>query len=570
MKITAKTLIIVFSVGALVLIGGLFKFNIQPLFGKTDVNLAAAPSTQMRMMNESQYRNTIESVFSSELTIVGRFEPEVRQQGLASVGSTQTSIGTTGYERYYAMAGRIAKQVVAPQNWSKYMDCGTAEAAEFDEVCARNIIKTYGEKLFRRQWSKQDVDLWLEAAQSAMQYEGQFNLAIASVIEGMMSSPEFLFVIDTVQANDQNEMELTGYAKAARLSYFLWNSSPDDELIAAAARGDLETKKGLQTQVNRLLSSPLFHEGAKAFFEDFLHLADFKTLEKDKVIYPAFTHEVAIDAREQILRFMTYHLIENQKPYPSIFTENQTFVTRALGMIYNIPVKTSSGWEKITYEADDPRSGLMSHIGFVALHAHPGRSSATLRGIAVREVLLCQTVEPAPAAVNFTVVQDTTNSIFKTARARLTQHRSDPACKSCHAYIDPIGLAFETFDGVGKFRTTENGEPIDTHGNLDGIDFENETGLEHALANHVGSKACLVQRLHAYATGRPAQKWDRSWIENLNNEFTRSNYAVTELFQSIALSKEFYIINLPENTALQEQSQNQRTQHKKQARKDEL
>lgn len=547
------------SVGVLALCAIAFKPQWQELIGSQSVDLTSAPSTQMRLMNESQYRNTIESVFETDLKIVGQFEPDMRQEGLAAVGSSQTSIGATGYERYYAMAGRIAKQVTSTENWSQNMACSSSEQTKYDENCARSIIKTYGEKLYRRQWTDQEIDLWVKVGQTAMGHEGQFNHAMASVLEGMLSSPEFLFVIDSVQENDGEISQLTGYAKAARLSYLLWNSSPDQALLDAAAQGELETKAGLKIQVDRLLASPNFHNGARAFFEDFLHLSNFKTLEKDRIIYPSFTNQVANDAKEQILRYMDYHLIEKQKPYPSIFTETETFVTRPLGAIYGLPVTVKTGWEKVKFSDKDPRAGLMSHIGFMALHAHPGRSSATLRGIAVREVLLCQTVEPAPAAVNFTVVQDTENPIYKTARARLTQHRTDEACKSCHAYIDPIGLAFETFDGVGKYRTTENGEAIDTSGNLDGVEFADETGLEHAVANHAGAQACLVQRLHSYATGRPATRWDRPWISRLNNGFNRSDHSVTKLIRSIALSKEFYAINLPAVSSAKQHAKNKIT-----------
>ena len=501
-----------------------------------------APPPQMRRITETQYRNTIADVFSPDISVVGRFEPDVRIEGLAVVGSTSASISSSGYEQYYALAGRIADQVVSEGNWQDFMPCDSSDPAAFDEACTQAIVNRYGEKLFRRQMTGRDVDDWTAVTEAAHEELGNFHDAIGLAIEGMLSSPEFLFLVDSVEADKPGTLALTGHSKAARLSYFLWNSAPDETLLRAAEAGELDTKKGLAAQVDRMIASERIDQGVNAFFEDFMHLDGFETLEKDKLIYTAFNRAIADDAREQVLKFIDYHLLERDAPYTDIFTAKETFVTRPLGMIYQVPVRSVEGWEKMAFEADDPRGGLLSHIGFTALHSHPGRSSATLRGIAVRELLLCQSVAPAPAAVNFTVVQETDNPDFKTARARLTQHRTDDACKSCHEFIDPIGLAMEKFDGVGRLRMTENGEVIDVSGSIDGTDFAGVEGLGDVLSEHPATTSCLVEKMQKYATGRPARREDTAWVNRLNRRFEKTDHRIKPLLREIALSPEFFAV----------------------------
>ena len=504
------------------------------------------PPPQMRRMTESQYRNSVADIFSPEIKVVGRFEPDIRVDGLAAVGASEASISGNGYEQYYAMAGRIAEQVVSDENWAKYMPCDVPAPATYDAACAEQIISEYGEKIFRRDMKDVTLAEWLQISESAMEKLGNFHEATGLVLEGMLSSPEFLFIMDTVTEGEDGSLELTGHAKAARISYFLWNTAPDEELLRAASAGELDTKDGLEAQVDRMLNSEHVRTGMNAFFEDFLHLDAFATLEKDKLIYPAFNQRVSEDGREQVLRFLDYHLLDKAGPYTDIFTAKETFVTRPLGMIYEVPVRAVEGWEKVEFTEDDPRGGLLSHIAFSALHAHPGRSSATLRGIAVRELLLCQSVAPAPAAVNFTVVQDTSNPEFKTARARLTQHRTDDACASCHEFIDPIGLAMENFDGVGRLRYEENGAVIDVSGAFDGYEFDNVDGLEETLADHPATTSCLVEKMQKYATGRKPQASDIQWINRLEKKFSRSDEKIIPLLREIALSDEFFAVSAPQ------------------------
>src|SRR6185437_16091201 len=340
-------------------------------------------------------------------------------------------------------------------------------------------------------------------------------------------------------------LRLDAYSKASRLSFLLWNTAPDDELLTAAERGDLNSKGGLKRQVDRLLASPRLEAGVRAFFTDMLAFDGFETLAKDAMIYPAFNATVAADAQEQTLRTIVDLLVTHQNDYRDLFTTRRIFMSRVLGPIYYVPVASKHGWAPYEFAENDPRAGLLSQISFTALYAHPGQSSPTLRGKAVREIFLCQKVPAPPANVNFSVAQDTSNPDYKTARARLTAHRTNPTCAGCHRIMDPIGLALENFDGIGAFRTQENGAAIDTSGELDGVHFANAKDLGRAIHDNPAAASCLVDTLYKYAEGQAATKGERDWMRWLNDRFVADGYRLPALLRTLALSDGFYAVAEP-------------------------
>ena len=371
-------------------------------------------------------------------------------------------------------------------------------------------------------------------------YEG-----LKYALAGMMISPEFLLRIERIDSNPPGSgpARLDDFSKATRLSYFLTNSTPDRELLRAAQAGELDTAEELARQVDRLILSPRFEDALRAFFQDMLQFDLFDDLAKDPAIYPAFNSAVAADAQEQVLRTVTDVLIAQNGDYRDLFTTRSTYLTRALGIVYRLPVPTRHGWEKSEFPEGSGRAGIQSTVGFLALHSHPGRSSPTLRGKALREIFLCQEVPAPPANVNFSIVQDPSNTHMPTARDRLAAHRTQPSCAGCHKIMDPIGLALENFDGLGTFRTYENEALIDASGSLDGIDFDTVEGLAQALHDHSETGRCLVEKMYRFAVGRDTVWDERAYMDYLIGDFEANGYRVPELMRTIALSQEFFAIS---------------------------
>jgi hypothetical protein len=247
------------------------------------------------------------------------------------------------------------------------------------------------------------------------------------------------------------------------------------------------------------------------------------------------------------LRSIVELLVRQHGDYRDLFTARTTFLTPLLGSIYGVPVPQSGGGAGQLYEfpPGDVRAGLHAQASFVALHSHEGLSSPTLRGKALRELLLCEPVPAPPGNVNFATAQDTHNPDFKTMRERLTAHRTDPSCAGCHKLMDPMGLALESFDSDAGYRSAENGEPLDTSGELDGIEFSDAAGLGRALHDNPATAPCFVRRLYSYATGRAPARRDMAWIRYLEKSFADDGYRAPDLMRRIATSENFYRVAAP-------------------------
>jgi len=334
---------------------------------------------------------------------------------------------------------------------------------------------------------------------------------------------------------------LNAYDKATELSFFLWNTTPDPELTRAAKDGELHTQAGLEKQVNRMVASPRVAAGVRAFFADMLSFTDFDAVSKDPNFFPRYTLSIKDQAQEQTLRTIVDHVVYRHGDYRDVFTTPNTFLTRDLAALYSVPLvdTTAPGqlqnWLPYTYQATDPRRGILAQASFTTLWSPSGRTSPTVRGKALRQNLLCQKVPPPPGNVSFKFVEDTTNPNLKTTRDRLTAHRSDAMCAGCHKLTDPLGLALENFDSAGEFRTQENGVTIDASGEINGNKFDGPLGLAQAVHDDPAATTCVAQRTFAFETGYMPPKDDPRWAQ-IQKKFADSHYDVLELMRQIALS----------------------------------
>jgi len=523
---------------------------------------AAAQDTQsagplvMRRLTQEQYRNIVQDVFGASMVIKGRFEPDPRAQQLVAVGSSSASITASGMEQYVHIAKGIAAQVVDEQHRDQFLPCRPAAATAPDDHCSAKILAKFGRLLFRRPLQEAELADYVKASNVAAARVGDFYSGLQLSLAALLESPQFLFVHEQMQNDPRRSgsYRLDAWSMASRLSFFLWNTAPDTRLLDAADRGELYTNDGLARQVDRLLTSPRVEVSVRAFFTDMLGFDAFDALDKDGMLYPNFNALVAADAREQTLRTIVDHVLKQQRDYRDLFTTRKTFLTPLLGSLYRVPVATPNGypqeWVAFEYPQGSAQAGILTHASFLALHSHPGRSSPTLRGKAVREVLLCQKVPDPPANVNFEnfeAAQKPGPGQLKTVRDRLHAHASEPMCAGCHKVTDPIGLALENFDTIASFRQTENGSAIDTSGELDGAAFADAATLGKTLRENPQAPACLTKRLFAYATGRVATKSEGEWLkQNLQVQFAADGYKLPGLLRRIAVSPNFYRIDAPE------------------------
>jgi len=511
---------------------------------------SAAHLVGMRRITQDQYRQIIADVFGRTIKLGGRFEPDQRDAGLLAVGASQVSVTASGFEQYDDMARAIAAQVVDERHRVSTVPCAPQSDQAADDVCAGKFLSSVGRLLYRRPLTQRELADEVKIASDVSGRLHDFYAGISLALTGMLESAQFLFRQE-LAVGDPSHLTLDGYSKATRLSFLLWNAAPDRPLLDAAEHGELDSAAGLTKQVDRMLASPRLEAGVRAFFADMLGFTAFEGLAKDPVLYPKFSARVAADAQEQTLRTIVDLLLRKDGDYRDLFTTRTTFLTPLLAAVYKIPVTTPDdlpdAWVRYEYPQDAEQAGIVTEASFVALHSQPGRSSPTVRGKALREVLLCQKVPDPPGNVNFALVQDTNNPAFKTARQRLTAHRSEATCAGCHKIMDPIGLALENFDTTGAFRTIENGAAIDASGEIDGVKFSDARGLGAALHDNPGAAACIVNRVFAYGIGRSATKDESGWLHTqLTKDFVAGHYGIKALLRGIATSDQFYRAPKPE------------------------
>ena len=502
-------------------------------------------------LTAEQYRNSIRDIFGDSIEITGNaIAAGVREAGLMAVGGRRLTLSSSEVESYEVLALDVASQVMSPSRRNTLIPCRPENENVFDGDCTREFISTVGFHLFRRSLSEYEIGSYSAMASKATESLGGFYIGLQAALVGMMVSPDFLFRIERSVPSQETPgiRRLDAWSRASRLSFFLWNTTPSPALFQAVQSGELMFEAGLDEQVQQMIASPRIEDGLRAFFSDMLAFDRFDTLDIDTTLYPKFTKNVEDEAREQTLRTIADHLLEQDLDYRDLFDSRKTFLTPALAALYGVPISIRQEmgglvpWVPYEYPEDHIRVGLLGQATFLSLFSHPGASSPTLRGKAVREHLLCQTIPPPPGDVDFSLVRDTDNPEFRTARDRLTEHRNNPTCAGCHTLMDPIGLALEIFDASGVFRNMENGALIDTSGQWLGQEYSDARELTLMLKKDPTLTSCLVQRAYNYGTAREPTPSEVQWLNSTHSQLRQEGVYWRELLQRISENPDFYTV----------------------------
>ncbi len=506
---------------------------------QTSVSAAEPYLAGLRRLTESQYRNSIADIFGPDILVQGRFEPDQRVGGLLAAGGTTLSVTPAGFEGYAKMADGIARQVVDEKNRARLIACTPKSVTAPDRSCAGQIIERYGLLLFRRPLTPEEVKARLDAAETVTRTSGNFYTGIRYSLTTLLSAPDFLFRPETAVASGK-DFTLDGYSRAARLSYFLWDTTPDKTLLEAARSGALDSDAGVKIEVTRLMASPRLEAGMRSFFSDFLQLDTLGTITKDPTIYPKFSDEVAASAREETLRTTIDLTLKKNGDFRDLFTTRKTFINRSLAWIYDVPYSLGGEWMPYEFREGDGRSGIVTQAAMLSMFSHPGRSSPTKRGVALMDIFLCEPTPTPPANVDFSIVNGTSNPSLRTVRERLMAHATTPTCASCHTHSDPIGLTLEQFDSIGERRLKDDGRDIDVSGVISGKQFVGAGGLGQYLHDNPKVAACFARKLYAYGVGANSEEVEKSAIQPLLAGFIADGYRLPALLRATATSRQFF------------------------------
>lgn len=503
-----------------------------------------ATSKHLRLLSTQQYINTIQYFFGPDIKIEIKFAPLQRTDGVLMAGASIGGVGDAQLEMYQKIANLVSLQVVDARHRDSLVPCTPADEKAADNACAAKFLSRVVDYLYFVPPPKEHLAKLVSEAGTSADRLHDFYSGLQVVLESVLLSPSVLLIAESEQPNPKNpgEMRLDAHSLASRLSLFLWNAAPDQTLRAAADRGDLYDSKKLAKVVDQILASPRLEAGVRGFFDDMFGLEGLDTLTKDATVFPYFLAGMPAEVREQTLRTVVDLLLKKNGDYRDLFTTRDTFISPALGILYGI--QTQPGWRAYTFPPEAHRAGILTQPSFLALNSQATRSSATLRGKAMRELIFCQKVPPPPANVDFSAVENPDPSL-RTARLQLDQHQKNPVCAGCHKIMDPIGLSLENFDGAGRYRNNEKGAPIDPSGVFDGKAFSDIEGMSQVLHDSPAIPTCLVRRAFAYATAGTVPVSADPVLADLNKKFAADKYRLKPLLKTIALSPAFSQVAKP-------------------------
>ena len=414
-------------------------------------------------------------------------------------------------------------------------------AALGEKACAQQIITRLGARAYRRPLTQHDRDGLMSFYQKGAA-EGGFEGGVRSALQAMLSSPYFVFRFETVPASvaPGQDYQISDLELASRLSFFLWASIPDDELLTLAQQKKLSQPATIAREVKRMLADPRSDAIATRFAGQWLRLSDIEKVRPDVFWFPDFDQQLADDMRRETELFFA-NLVKQDRSVLELYTANYTFLNERLARHYGIPKVSGDQFRMVSYP-DSTRRGLLGQGSMLVQTSVANRTSPVLRGKWVMQVLLGVSPPPPPPNVpTLDETQDSKDGKPLTTRERMELHRSNPTCKTCHQYMDPIGLALDNFDVTGRWRYRENTVPLDTRGNMyDGTPVSTPSELVNALLKRpIPLVRTFTENLMAYGLGRRVEDFDEPTVRVIARDATDHGYKFSSFVNSVVNSPAF-------------------------------
>jgi mono/diheme cytochrome c family protein len=403
--------------------------------------------------------------------------------------------------------------------------CTPAAAAE-ELPCAKKIFSTLARRAYRRPVTDPDLQPLVDTFTEARK-QGSFDVGIERAVRRLLVSPEFLFRVERDPANvrPNTPYRVSDLELASRLSFFLWSSIPDEELLSLAEKGRLRDSGVLAAQVKRMIADPRFDTFVTNFAGQWLYLRNLPSTGPVDEVYPDFD-DVLRQAFQRETELFFESVVREDRSALDLLRADYTFLNERLARHYGIPGIKGSHFRRVTLPADSVRGGLLGHGSILTVTSQPDRTSPVVRGKWILENFL-GTSPPDPPPNVPDLKPSVEPGAVLSMRERMAAHRGNPTCAACHAIMDPIGLSLENFDGVGRFRTlSESSQPIDASGALpDGTKFVGAAGLRQVLLTRSDQFAMTVaEKLLTYALGRGVEYYDRPAVRAIVKEAAMRDY----------------------------------------------
>jgi hypothetical protein len=416
--------------------------------------------------------------------------------------------------------------------------CRPSSSAD-EDPCAKRILSTLIRRAYRRPVSDADLQTPLKFYREARAESG-FENGIEMALCSVLVSPEFLFRVEQDPSNvpAKSAYRVSDIELASRLSFFLWSSIPDDELLDVAIRGKLRTPAVLEQQVKRMLADSRSQALVNNFADQWLYLRNLASTTPDMRTFPDFDDNLRGAFRKETELFFESIMREDRNVL-DLLSANYTFVNGRLAKHYDIPNIYGSRFRKVTFPEGGERGGLLRQGSVLTVTSYATRTTPVMRGKWILDNVLGLPPPPPPPAVP--ALKENVSGKNLSIRERMAQHRENPVCASCHQIMDPVGFAFENYDAVGRWRTTEFGEPVDAMGGLpDGSKFEGVAGLQKALLSRPDAfLATFTEKLLTYALGRGVEYYDAPAVRKILQDARAKDLRFSSVILGIASSTPF-------------------------------
>ena len=492
----------------------------------------------MRRLNKVEYNNTVRDLVGLDLDMADAFPADEIGYGFDNI-SDLLSIPPLLMEKYLTASEKIVKAIWANEKArSRIMICRPEKKSQ-NKTCAKKIVQAFGGRAFRRPLNISETGALVSLVELAVKNEDGFETGIQFAVQAMLVSPHFLFrvEIDSQPHDPKVVRSLNDYEVASRMSYFLWSSMPDDELLEMARKKSLRKRSVIEAQVKRMLADGKSRAFIKTFAAHWLGTRTMRLVTPDVATFPEFDEKLR-DAMCRETELFFEEIMSKDLSILLFIDSDFTFLNQRLAEHYGIPGVRGEKLRRVALK-DRRRGGVLTQGTVLTITSDPTRTSPVKRGKWVLEQILGSPPPPPPPGNDNFVGESTKEEL--TLRARMELHRQKPECAVCHDKMDTIGLGFERFDGVGSFRKTHSGNPIVVSGTFpSGQTFENVGELKALLLRHKADFCrCLTEKMLIFALGRGLEYTDTSLVDEISSTLALNDYRFSTLVKQIVLSAQF-------------------------------
>jgi hypothetical protein len=463
--------------------------------------------------------------------------------------STIETGGLPGF-KFYPHVGKL--DIIGPNKPTGAADspshriifaCRPAAAGQ-EAACARQIVSTLARRAFRRPVTNRDTEMLMSFYQQGRN-DGNFDSGIERALERILADPEFVFRKEAEPANLKpgQTWRISDLELASRLSFFLWSSIPDDQLINLAGQNKLHEPAVLEEQVRRMLADRRSDQLVVNFTGQWLNLRGMQTIFPIPGLYPDFDDNLRLAMRKETELFVG-SIVHEDRSVIDLLNANYTFLNERLAKHYGIPNVYGSNFRRVELGPEfDMRRGLLGQGSIETVSAYPNRTSPTVRGKTMMQIFLG--VSPPDPPPNVPALKDQESAVHAagkpTMRQQMEMHRKMEPCATCHKIMDPIGFALENYDAIGRWRTTDDGSPIDPAGQLvDGSKIDGAVGLRQAFLRYSPQFVRVItEKLMIYALGRGTEYYDMPLVRSIVHDAEKNNYRFSSLVLGVVKSQPF-------------------------------